>query len=101
MRLDFRCTRSHAATTEHSNQTPGEAARHPSGGLLREYHGLDADLYDALLEQVQLAEVPRELLRLVIEHVQDGGIIIQYAGSLVLTWPDGGVSRRLSQMPDS
>jgi len=45
-----------------------------------------------------LADVPgsREALRMVLEHLADGGIVIRHAGDYVLTWPDGGMSRRLA-----
>ena len=61
---------------------------------------LDA-LHDELLDRDEDVYQSRELLRVVLEHVRDGGIVIQHAGHIVLTWPDGGASRRVTQKGDA
>jgi hypothetical protein len=38
----------------------------------------------------------RLLLRVVLDHIADGGIVVRHGGDLVLTWTDGGASRRLA-----
>lgn len=83
------------ANTEHSADSPELGVhRHPAGGVPRynDPSALVADLQRLVCE----GEDEGRLLQMVLEHVSSGGIVIRHAGSLVLTWPDGGVSRRLA-----
>lgn len=89
------------AVTEHRADTPTEGAtRHPSGGVPRSGPISTRDA-DVLLEYLANSAGPGLFLRLIIEHVADGGIIIEHAGGLVLTWPDGGASRRITRSGDT
>lgn len=42
----------------------------------------------------------RVLLRLVLEHIADGGIVLPIDGEIVLTWADAGVSRQITHSGD-
>lgn len=89
------------ATTEHCADTPGASVhRHPSGGVPRHDY-IDTACADALLEYLAESAGPRLLLQLVLDHIADGGIIIEHDGGLVLTWPDGGASRRITHSGDA
>lgn len=84
------------ATTEHSADTPDpDSHRLPVGGVSR-YGAVVAALVEQLRDDDLDVYESRELLRVVFDHVRDGGIVIQHCGSLVLTWPDGGASRRIA-----
>jgi hypothetical protein len=89
------------ADTEPSADTPElePATATRAGGVPRNY--TDSACADALLEYLAESAGPRLLLQLVLDHVADGGIIIEHDGGLVLTWADGGASRRLSESSDS
>lgn len=89
------------ATTEHSADTPRASVhRHPSRGVPRANY-TDAACADALLEYLAESAGPRLLLQLVLDHVADGGIIIEHDGGLVLTWADAGASRRITRSGDA
>lgn len=49
---------------------------------------------DYLQDVCELDDHERALLRLALNHVADGGIIISTSDGFILTWPDGGVARR-------
>lgn len=88
------------ATTQHSEDTPGlDSHRLDAGGVPRS-DTIDAACADALLEYLAESAGPRLLLQCIIEHVADGGIIIEHDGGLVLTWTDGGASRRVTRSGD-
>lgn len=98
--VDFRARRRDNTKTEHSADTPElGATRHPSvGGVPR-----DSDLWRlarAVVDYYGLSEHDEQWLRLIFVHVRDGGIVVQHAGSLVLTWPDTGVSRKCPIPPE-
>jgi hypothetical protein len=94
--LDVLAAKREKATTPTSDHTP-VSTRHPCLGrgvprssdvvvaLLRELCDGSEDVYGQ-----------RELLRLVLEHVAAGGIVTIHCGDIVLTWTDGGASRRVA-----
>ena len=95
MPVDTRCDRRDNATTEHSADSPERpATRPPRLGLSRDGERVRG-LFETICERWVTVPGERELLLLILEHVADGGIVIEHAGEFVLTWSDGGVSRRL------
>jgi hypothetical protein len=83
------------ATTQHSEHAPREDPPQSSAGGAPRYSSVATALVHELHELADDVYGERELLRQVVQHVADGGIIIVHAGSLVFTWPDGGASRRI------
>lgn len=89
------------ATTQHGEDTPGLGHHHRPelGGVPRD--PITVECADELLEYLAESAGPRLLLQCVLQHVADGGIIIEHDGGLVLTWPDGGASRRVTHSGDT
>jgi hypothetical protein len=87
------------ADTEHSAHTP-ELSQSAGGarGCAASDDGT-ARLVRELAAELHLEQGERELLRLVLEHVATGGIILYESEGIVLTWPDGGVAHRLANPP--
>lgn len=92
--LDFSADRRDNAKTEHSADIPdrGRTAR-PSAGDVSRYDALD-DAVGLLADILCETDFERALLRDVLDHIAEGGIVISHGGDLVFTWTDGGVSRR-------
>lgn len=88
------------AEATHCADTPDrQPARHPVGGVPRDDPRL-AEWADALELERERVHESRHLLQMVSDHVADGGIVIWHDGSVVLTWPDGGISRRVTRTGD-
>lgn len=88
------------ADTEQRADTPSSVS--PTAGArgvsrqIRLTEGVINDLVDLLDDPTD----QRDLLRAVLRHLVDGGIIIRHGEDLVLTWADGGISTRVTRSGD-
>lgn len=90
-----RCVCDKADTQSSDDTPPGRSTHHPRGGVTRNRLITEAALA-ALTSALCDTADERRLLQTAWDHVADGGIIIWHGGELVLTWPDGGASRRIA-----
>lgn len=90
-----RCVRDKATTqpSEHDPESPRPATRTRGRAA---YRYISSAAFDALARELCDTEAERRLLQAVWDHLEDGGIIIFHGGDVVLTWADGGMSRRLA-----
>lgn len=95
-RLDFWLSERDNATTRRSEHCPDLGPTRRPGRGSAAYDDDVAELVDILSGLCSASEDERRLLQVVLEHLSAGGIAIRHAGDVVLTWPDGGVSRRIA-----